>query len=169
MSVNEINTFDINNNPISSLETNNIALSDELFCIEGNKDESLYAKNKRLSSSLKKGAVILTLSVSVFTGAATLSNALLGSDPIINNFSNSIIVNENALTYNFDISIENSSLRMDLIYLSDVIYTYTFSTSGTYVENINLSQKGQYVIKFFSSNLFDYERELNDYRYTFII
>ncbi len=169
MSVNEINTFDINNNPISSLETNNIALSDELFCSEGNDSESLYAKNKRINNSSKKAAIALTLSISVFTGAATLSNALLGSDPIINNFSNSIIVNENTLSYNFDINIENSSLRMDVFYLSDVIYSYTFSTSGTYAENINLSKKGQYVMKFFSSNLFDYERELSDYRYTFII
>ncbi len=169
MEISEINVFDVNNSATTSLDVVNAFTSDELVSSEDNSFTSTYALNKRIENSTKKAALILTLSISVFTGASSLSNALLGADPVINNFSNCYALSSHTFSYDFDINVENAILRMDIYYLDSTIYSYTFEESGNYKNDVELTQSGEYAVKFYSTNLFDYEKELSKYSFTFFI
>ncbi len=169
MEISEINEFNIDNTATLSLNVNNTFTSDELVTNEGNSYISTFALNKRIENASKKVGLILTLSISVFTGATSISNVLLGADPIIKNFNNCYATYSQRFTYNFDIEIENSILKMNIFYAESIVYSYTFKESGVYKNSLQLLDLGDYNVKFYSTNLFDYEKELTDYSFTFTI
>lgn len=169
MDIYEINDIYVNNNPIDSLNVNNTAISDELITSENNDKESLYAINKRIINKSDKITLFLTLSVSVLAGGSTIVNAFVGSDPVINNFANCFHLEGATLNYELDLTIFNSKLKMNIIKEEVILSELVFESSGIYKDSISLEEVGNYCVKFYSTNLFDYNRELSDYSFTFII
>lgn len=169
MEVNEINVFNIDNSATKSLDVNNAFTSDELICDEVNSCTSTYSLNKRIKNTSKKAGLVLTLSVSVFTGTISFSNSILGADPVINNFNDSYSIDSTSFSYRFDIKIEKSILKMNIYFAESIVYSCEFKESGTYNKVVNLSRFGDYNVKFYSTNLFDYEKELSQYSFAFTI
>ncbi len=169
MALGEVNEIYFNNNPTIPLNPNNSFTSDELLLNETNSTVSTYALNKRIKKSKTKGKVAITVSVSIFTGAVSMSNSLLGADPVINNFENSYSIQEQTFSYNFDIKIEKTMLKMNIFYADSSVYSVIFKQTGTYKEDVLLEKKGKYNVKFYSTNSFDYEKELTKYSFNFEI
>ncbi len=169
MAIGEINEIYFNNNPTIPLDPNNNFTSDELTASEANNTVSTYALNQRIKKGKKKGKIVITLSVSIFTGAVSLSNSILGADPLINNFDNSYAIEGHKFSYNFDIKIENAVLKMNILYADSIVYSVDFKKSGTFKDDVFFEKKGSYTAKFYSTNLFDYEKELTKYSFNFEI
>ena len=169
MAIGEVNEIYFNNNPTIPLNPNNSFTSDELTASETNGAVTTYALNKRIKKGKTKGKVAITLSVSIFTGAVSMSNSILGADPVINNFENSYSIEEQTFSYNFDIKIEKTMLKMNIFYADSSVYSIIFKQTGTYKEDVLLEKKGKYTAKFYSTNSFDYEKEITKYSFDFEI
>lgn len=167
----EFNTFEINNNPINSLDTNNQTLSDELNVNELNKNcfDNEFAKSKRVAQTVSTAGLLLTISFTAIAGGSVLTNLFVSSDPKINNFDNSIIVDKNIFKYNFDISVSKNVLIMQITNNEELINEVKFEKSGVYTADINLDYGKTYNVDFYSSNNFDYFKLINEYSKTITI
>lgn len=170
MEINEINTLTVANPNASLKDVANFKTSDELFYGENNVQfgESEYAKRKRTTKIVTKLTAFTALLITAIASGSYIINSFLGADPVIENFSEGYVVNDLTFSYSFTITIENSYLTMEVfdsgVILPDVIY---FQSSGTYQGEISLNPETDYVIKFISTNGFDYSSELSKYRITF--
>ena len=170
MVINEINNLVVSNPNVALKDVANFKTSDELSYGENNVQfgESEYAKRKRVTKVVTKLTAFTALLITAIASGSYLFNSFLGADPIIENFSEGYSVNDLTFSYSFTITIENSYLTMEVydsgIILPDVIY---FHTSGTYEGEISLNPETDYVIKFVSTNGFDYSSELSKYRIMF--
>ena len=96
-----------------------------------------------------------------------LANALLGKEPVINNFDNFFSVEGNVFSYTLDVTIDRSELIMNITN-SEIVYTTDIKESGVYADDVILDS-GNYIVNFISTNHFDYKRVLKQYTVTFTI
>lgn len=168
MEINEINLLNGNNNPIVTLDVNNNFTSDELAINENNSviEGTKYAAAKR-NSKASKTVSIITLSMTALLAGSFMMNSFIGSDPVINNFSESYFVEGNIFSYNFDITISSSTLIMKINGGKVELENIKFSNSGVYKNSIELEYNTEYKVKFYSSNGFDYSKEITNYGFSF--
>lgn len=169
MAVNEINDVIPQNYKTKPIMPENLKRSDELDVGENNvmKGDSYYARNKRIARTNR--IVILTLSITAILtgGGVLLANALLGKEPVINNFDNFFSVEGNVFSYTLDVTIDRSELIMNITN-SEIVYTTDIKESGVYADDVILDS-GNYIVNFISTNHFDYKRVLKQYTVTFTI
>lgn len=161
----EFNYFDVNNSAVESLDVDNGALSDELVVDEFNKNsfQNEFAKSKRASLLLNKGLVLSSLTISVVAGGAFLSNAFVKSEPLINNFDNCLSLNNNVLSYNFDLTIKDYDLLFRIEENKNIIHEICFEKSGVYNGEFVLELNKDYELNFYSTNKVDYLKIIEQY------
>lgn len=165
----DINEFEINNNPIASLDVNNSQLSDELNVDELNSNPfgNSFANSKRVSSIFSKVTIFSSLSVTLISGSFYISNSLVKNDPLINNFNESFVLENNVLKYTLDISLNDTYLELRITNNEENIYKETFKESKIYEASIELIYGYDYVVNFYSTNEVDYEKLLDQYTLTY--
>jgi hypothetical protein len=168
MEINELNLFNGNNNQIATLDTNNLFISDELAVDEKNNviDGTKYAADKR-SSKASKAISFVALSMTALLAGSLMLNSFIGSDPVINNFAHSYSVEGNMFNYSFDVTISSSTLIMKISGGTVELDKIKFNKTGVYEDSIELEYNSEYMVKFYSSNGFDYTKEIANYGFSF--
>ena len=171
MEINEINTLTLSN-PNAFLRDNaNYQTSDELNVGENNVQygESKFARNKRIGKTVAKVTAFTALLITALASGSYIVNSFLGSDPTISNVSESYVVEDNLFKYEFDVTIEQTVLDMHVFRFAALIEEVSFNKSGVYSGEISVEEAGEYTVKFISTNGFDYSKEIESYRITFVV
>lgn len=166
----EINTLTVSN-PNASLRDNaNYQTSDELNVGENNVQygESKFARNKRVGKTVAKLTAFTALLITAVATGSLVFNSFLGKNPVINNISDSYVVEDNTFKYSFDITIEQTVLSMNILHNAFLVDVIQFTSTGVYEGEIPLAG-GTYEMKFIATNNFDYSSEISAYRITFSI
>lgn len=166
----EINNISVSNPNANHKDVSNFKTSDELSYGENNVQygESDFAKSKRTTKVVTKMTAFLALLIAAIASGSYIINSFLGSDPVIENFEECYRVEDLNFVYSFDITIDNSYLTMEM-YDSGVILPdrVEFKETGVYEGSVPLKENTHYVVKFISTNGFDYSNEIKKYQISF--
>jgi len=153
--VNEFNTFLANDVTFSSLDTDNLATSDELET--NNVTLTTYAKKKRLVTSSITGLTLFTSASLLLAGGISLSNSYLGTLPAVSNYTFSL--ENDGFHYEFDVENEGylklyMLLKQDNSEIGEYDFSITNHYKGIIVEGIDVAKNLD--VELYTTNEVDY-------------